>query len=188
MPFWPSLKLCLTSHSYLMRRNFCVGYLVSKGVWALPAAEGDGRGNCLNRATKAILVILETRIFAMTPGGTLQPSALAGTLTPEALFLSEFDPETVYLKNVRTAGVCGFFGVVGDAACLSCFFFRPSHSLRTRNQLLLRRQAFRQLRPQRPHVAFQVLDGKDATPFGKIAHSGSLDEPGGGSVASPTLL
>ena len=157
-------------------------------MWALPAAEGDGRGNCPIRATKAILVILETRIFTMTPGGTLQPSALAGTLTPEALFLSEFDPETVYLKNVRTAGVCGFFGVVGDAACLSCFFFRPSHSLRTRNQLLLRRQAFRQLRPQRPHVAFQVLDGKDATPFGKIAHSGSLDEPGGGSVASPTLL
>ena len=134
----------------------------------LPAAEGDGRGNCPNRATKAILVILETRIFAMTPGGTLQPSALAGTLTPEALFLSEFDPETVYLKNVRTAGVCGFFGVVGDAACLSCFFFRPSHSLRTRNQLLLRRQAFRQLRPQRPHTAFMCSDGKeDATPFGK---------------------
>ncbi|MBQ5921587.1 MAG: hypothetical protein IIW84_11130, partial [Selenomonadaceae bacterium] len=99
-----------------------------------------------------------------------------------------FDPETVYPENVRTAGVCGFSGVVGDAARLSCFFFRPSHSLRTRNQLLLRRQAFRQLRPQRPHVAFQVLDGKDATPFGKIAHSGSLDELGGGSVASPTLL
>ena len=77
----------------------------SKGVWALPAAEGDGRGNCPNRATKAILVILETRIFAMTPGGNLQPSALTGTLTPEALFLSGFDPETVYLKNVRTAGV-----------------------------------------------------------------------------------
>ena len=62
----------------------------------------------------------------MTPGGTLQPSALAGTLTPEALFLSGFDPETVYPENVRTAGVCGFFGVVGDAVCLSCFFFRPS--------------------------------------------------------------
>ena len=41
----------------------------------------------------------------MTPGETLQSSALAGTLTPEALFLSEFDPETVYLKYVRTAGV-----------------------------------------------------------------------------------
>ena len=62
----------------------------------------------------------------MTPGGTLQPSALAGTLTPEALFPSGFDPETVHPKNVRTAGVCGFSGVVGDAACLSCFFFRPS--------------------------------------------------------------
>lgn len=62
----------------------------------------------------------------MTPGGTLQPPALAGTRTPEALLLSGFDPETVYLKNVRTAGVCGFSGVVDDAACLSCFFFRPS--------------------------------------------------------------
>ena len=64
-----------------------------------------GGATAPNRATKAILVILETRIFTMTPGGTLQPSALAGMLTPEALFLSEFDPETVYLKNVRTAGV-----------------------------------------------------------------------------------
>ena len=43
----------------------------------------------------------------MTPVETLQSSALAGMLTPEALFLSGFDPETVYLKNVRTAGVCG---------------------------------------------------------------------------------
>ena len=41
----------------------------------------------------------------MTPIGTSQLSALAGTLTLEALFLSGFDPETVYLKNVRTAGV-----------------------------------------------------------------------------------
>jgi len=39
----------------------------------------------------------------MTPGGNLQPSALTGTLTPEALFLSGFDPETVYLENVRTS-------------------------------------------------------------------------------------
>ena len=61
----------------------------------------------------------------MTPIETSQSSALAGTLTPVVLFLSGFDPETVHLKNVRTAGVCGFSGVVGDAACLSCFFFRP---------------------------------------------------------------
>jgi len=39
----------------------------------------------------------------MTPGGNLQPLALAGTLIPEALFLSGFDPETMYLKNVRTS-------------------------------------------------------------------------------------
>ena len=39
----------------------------------------------------------------MTPIRISQPSALAGMLTPEALFLSEFDPETVYLKNVRTS-------------------------------------------------------------------------------------
>ena len=44
----------------------------------------------------------------MTPIGTSQSSALAGTLTPEALFLSGFDPETVHPKNVCTAGVCGF--------------------------------------------------------------------------------
>ena len=62
----------------------------------------------------------------MTPIETSQSSALAGTLTPVVLFLSGFAPETVHLKNVRTAGVCGFSGVVGDAACLSCFFFRPS--------------------------------------------------------------
>ena len=109
----------------------------------MPAAEGDGKGNCPIRATKAKLVILEARIFAMAPIGTSQSSALAGTLTPEALFLSGFDPETVHPKNVRTAGVCGFPGVVDAAACLSCFFFRPSHSLETRNQMLRRRQAFR---------------------------------------------
>jgi len=62
-----------------------------------------GGANGPNCATKAILVILETRIFAMTPGGNLQPLALAGTLIPEALFLSGFDPETMYLKNVRTS-------------------------------------------------------------------------------------
>ena len=61
----------------------------------------------------------------MTPIRTSQSSALAGTLTPEVLFLSGFDPETVHPENVRTAGVCGFSGVVDDAACLSCFFFRP---------------------------------------------------------------
>ena len=92
----------------------------------MPAAEGTGGANAPIRATKAKLVILETRIFAMTPIGTSQSSALAGTLTPKALFLSGFDPETVHPKNVRTAGVCGFSGVVDDAACLSCFFFRPS--------------------------------------------------------------
>ena len=96
----------------------------------------------------------------MTPIETSQSSSLAGTLTPEALFLSGFDPETVHPKNVRTAGVCGFSGVVDDAACLSCFFFRPPYSLGTRNQLLRRRQSSHQLRPQRPHVAFQLLDGK----------------------------
>ena len=96
----------------------------------------------------------------MTPIGTLQSSALAGPLTPEAPFLSGFDPETVHPKNVRTAGVCGFSGVVDDAAYLSCCFFRPSSPLETRNQRLQRKLAFRQLRPKRPHVAFQVLDGK----------------------------
>ena len=96
----------------------------------------------------------------MTPIRISQSSALVGTLTPEALFLSGFDPETVHPKNVRTAGVCGFSGVVDDAACLSCFFFHPSYSLETRNHLLQRKLAFRQLRPQRPHIAFQVLDGK----------------------------
>ena len=63
----------------------------------------------------------------MTPIRTLQPSALAGTLTPEALFLSGFDPETVHPKNVRTAGVCGFSGVVDDAACLSCTQIERAH-------------------------------------------------------------
>ena len=61
----------------------------------------------------------------MTPIRTLQPSALAGTLTPEALFLSGFDPKTVHPENVRTAGVCGFSGVVDDAACLSCYILNP---------------------------------------------------------------
>ena len=59
----------------------------------------------------------------MTPIRTSQSSALAGTLSPEALFLSGFDPETVHLKNVRTAGVCGIPDVVHDTGPLSCFFF-----------------------------------------------------------------
>ena len=103
----------------------------------------------------------------MTPIGTLKSSALAGTLTPEALFLSGFDPETVHLENARTAGVCGFSGVGLDTACLSCFFFRPSQPLRTRNQLLLRRQVFCQLRLQMPHTAFWVPDGKGCHPSQK---------------------
>ena len=106
--------------------NFAWGIESRKGCGPCPLPKGTGGANALNRTTEAILVILETRIFFMTPEGTLQPLALAGTLTPEALFLSGFDPETVYLKNVRTAGVCGFSGVVGDTACLSCFSFRPS--------------------------------------------------------------
>jgi len=85
--------------------NFAWGVKALKGCGPCPLPKGTGGANAPNRATKAILVILETRIFTMTPGGTLQLSALAGTLTPEALFLSGFDPETVYLKNVRTAGV-----------------------------------------------------------------------------------
>ena len=85
--------------------NFAWGVEYRKGCGPCPLPKGTGGANAPNRATKAILVILETRIFTMTPGGTLQLSALAGTLTPEALFLSGFDPETVYLKNVRTAGV-----------------------------------------------------------------------------------
>ena len=138
-----------------------------RGCGPCPLPKGTGGATAPIRATKAKLVILETRIFTMTPGGILQPSVLAGTLTPEALFLSGFDPETVHPKNVRTAGVCGFSGVVDDAACLSCFFFRPSQSLGTRNQLLQRRCVFYQLRPQRPHTAFQVLDGKGCHPSRK---------------------
>ena len=134
-----------------------------RGCGPCPLPKGTGGATapiCATKAKLVILVILETRIFAMTPIETSQSSALAGTLTPVVLFLSGFDPETVHLKNVRTAGVCGFSGVVGDAACLSCFFFRPSYSLETRSHLLRRKLAFRQLRPQRPHIAFQVLDGK----------------------------
>lgn len=85
--------------------NFAWGVKALKGCGPCPLPKGTGGANAPNRATNAILVILETRIFTMTPGGTLQLSALAGTLTPEALFLSGFDPETVYLKSVRTAGV-----------------------------------------------------------------------------------
>ena len=71
---------------------------------------GTGGATAPIRATKAklvILVILETRIFAMTPMGTSQLSALAGTLTPEVPLFLGFDPEPVHSKNVRTAGVCG---------------------------------------------------------------------------------
>ena len=138
-----------------------------RGCGPCPLPKGTGGATAPIRATKAKLVILEARIFAMTPIETSQSSSLAGTLTPEALFLSGFDPETVHPKNVRTAGVCGFSGDVDDAACLSCFFFRPSYPLETRNQLLQRKPAFRQLRPQRPHVAFQVLDGKGCHPSRK---------------------
>ena len=83
--------------------NFAWGVKALKGCGPCPLPKGTGGANAPNRATTAILVILEMRIFTMTPGGTLQPSALAGTLTPEALFLSGFDPETMYLKNVRTS-------------------------------------------------------------------------------------
>ena len=85
--------------------TFAWGIEALKGCGPCPLPKGTGGATAPNRATKAILVILETRIFAMTPIRISQPSALAGMLTPEALFLSEFDPETVYLKNVRTAGV-----------------------------------------------------------------------------------
>ena len=138
-----------------------------RGCGPCPLPKGTGGATVPIRATKAKLVILEARIFAMTPIETSQSSSLAGTLTPEALFLSGFDPETVHLENVRTAGVCGFSGVVGDAACLSCFFFRPSYPLETRNQLLQRRLAFGQLRPQRPHIAFRCPDGKGCHPSRK---------------------
>ena len=71
------------------------------------------------------------------------------------------------VKKTRIAGLCG--REVG--ACvhlpLSCFFFHPSYSLETRNQLFQRKLAFRQLRPQRPHTAFQVLDGKGCHPSRK---------------------
>ena len=83
--------------------NFAWGVEALKGCGPCPLPKGTGGANAPNRATKAILVILETRIFAMTPIRISQPSALAGMLTPEALFLSGFDPETVYLKNVRTS-------------------------------------------------------------------------------------
>ena len=91
-----------------------------RGCGPCPLPKGTGGATAPICATKAKLVILEARIFAMTPIETSQSSSLAGTLTPEALFLSGFDPETVHPKNVRTAGVCGFSGVVDDAACLSC--------------------------------------------------------------------
>ena len=138
-----------------------------RGCGPCPLPKGTGGATAPIRATKAKLVILEARIFAMTPIETSQSSSLAGTLTPEALFLSGFDPETVHPKNVRTAGVCGFSGVVDDAACLSCFFFHPSYSLETRNHLLQRKLAFRQLRPQRPHIAFRCPDGKGCHPSRK---------------------
>ena len=138
-----------------------------RGCGPCPLPKGTGGATAPICATKAKLVILEARIFAMTPIETSQSSSLAGTLTPEALFLSGFDPETVHPENVRTAGVCGFSGVVDDAACLSCFFFRPSESLETRNQLFQRKLAFRQLRPQRPHIAFRCPDGKGCHPSQK---------------------
>ena len=138
-----------------------------RGCGPCPLPKGTGGATVPIRATKAKLVILEARIFAMTPIETSQSSSLAGTLTPVVLFLSGFDPETVHLKNVRTAGVCGFPGVVDDAACLSCFFFHPSYSLETRNHLLQRKLAFRQLRPQRPHIAFRCPDGKGCHPSRK---------------------
>ena len=84
---------------------FAWGIEFRKGCGPCPQSQGTGGATAPNRATKAILVILEMRSFTMTPVETLQSSALAGTLTPEALFLSGFDLETVYLKNVRTAGV-----------------------------------------------------------------------------------
>ena len=83
--------------------NFAWDVEALKGCGPCPLPKGTGGASAPNRATKAILVILETRIFIMTPGGTLQPSALAGTLTPEALFLSGFHPETVHPENVRTS-------------------------------------------------------------------------------------
>ena len=81
-----------------------------RGCGPCPLPKGTGGATAPICATKAKLVILEARIFAMTPIETSQSSSLAGTLTPEALFLSGFDPETVHPKNVRTAGVCGESG------------------------------------------------------------------------------
>ena len=144
-----------------------------RGCGPCPLPKGTGGATAPTRATKAKLVILETRIFAMTPIGTSQSSALAGTLTPETLFLSGFDPETVHPENVRTAGVCGFSGVVDDAACLSCFFFRPSYSLKTRNQLLQRKLPFANFAYKCRTPRFRCWMGNDATPLRKIAHSGS---------------
>ena len=83
--------------------NFAWGVESRKGCGPCPLPKGAGGANAPNRATKAILVILETRIFFMTPEGTLQPPALTGTMIPDARFLSGFAPETVCLKNVRTS-------------------------------------------------------------------------------------
>jgi len=74
----------------LMRRNFCAGYRLLKGVVGLPAAEGDGRGNCPDPCHKGEtchpqskdflhdtyqnLAILKARIFSMTPIRTLSSS------------------------------------------------------------------------------------------------------------------
>ena len=143
-----------------------------RGCGPCPLPKGTGGATAPICATKAKLVILEARIFAMTPIETSQSSSLAGTLTPEALFLSGFDPETVHPKNVRTAGVCGFSGDVDDAACLSCFFFRPSYSLKTRNQLLQRKLPFANFAYKCRTPRFRCWMGNDATPRGKIAHSG----------------
>ena len=73
--------------------NFAWGVKALKGCGPCPLPKRTGGATAPNRATKAILVILETRIFAMTPIRISQPSALAGMLTPEALFSLNLTPK-----------------------------------------------------------------------------------------------
>ena len=124
----------------------------------------------------------------MTPGGTLQPPALAGTRTPEALLLSGFDPETVYLKNVRTAGVCGLEGRRWRRHFFILLFLSSFVISRNTESTVPKKSLLSPTSPTKAAHRVYVFGWEGGChPFRKIAHSGPLDDPGGGSVVPAPL-
>ena len=149
----------------------------------MPAAEGDGRGNCPDPCHKGETCHPRNEDFFYDTYQNLAVIGTCGNSNPRGSFLSGFDPETVHLKKVRTAGVCGFSGVVNDAACLSCTQIERANFWVKRTKLRFKFRVvtsfcyfpqipfFLNFGPKGRTLRLDIQAGKDATPFGKMVHS-----------------